>query len=76
MFDPSQVGSIFLWLELGRAIYGFGLENFPLKMTNFFPFESKKSVRVGSKAGWPLIYYGSKVSSGRAKAHLWILYYK
>jgi len=56
------------------AIYGLGLnlENFPLKMSNlstFFHlcqknlFESGRKV-PGSKAGRPLIYCRSKVSSG------------
>jgi len=56
-FDPGRVGS---------AIIRFWFGKFPLKTSNI----SIISLRVGSKstcrskAGWPLIYCGSKVSSG------------
>jgi len=36
-----------------------------VKFYNFFFSDKKKSLRVGSKAGGPLIYHGSKVSSGQ-----------
>jgi len=50
-----------LWFE-----FGFG--KFPLKMSNFnfFPFGLARKV-PGSKAGRPLIYCRSKVSSGRVR---------
>jgi len=53
-FGSGQVG-------LGQPfLFGFEYGKFPLnKFFNFFPFWSKKSLRVGSesmKAGWPLIY--------------------
>jgi len=53
VMGPGQ--NFLTWI--GSAIYGLGLdlENFPLK--------SQKE--PGSKAGRPLIYCGSKVSSGR-----------
>jgi len=59
----TRVGSIFFgsgWV--GSAINGLGLnlENFPEKCQIFQFF----SLRVRSKAGRPLIYCGSKVSSG------------
>jgi len=57
--------------------FGFGFGKFPLKITIFSifsPFGSKKissGQKVpGSKTGWPLIYYGSKVCSGWVRAHL------
>jgi len=59
-FDPGRVN--FLWIGLGRVRFGLGLENFPLKVSIFSP-SGQKVPR--SKAGRPLIYYGSKVSSGQ-----------
>jgi len=66
-------GQNFLTL-VGSAIYGLGLnlENFPQKYQIFhiFPLRVKKNLfgsdqkEPGSKAGRPLIYCGSKVSSG------------
>jgi len=56
---------------LGRVShlwFGVDFGKFPLKMSNFsifFPSDQNKSLLVRSKAGWPLIYCGSKVSSGR-----------
>jgi len=69
----------FLWLGSGRVSHlWFGLEfgKFPLKISifQFFPFGSIKiSSGLGrkvprSKAGRPLIYCGSKVSSGRVES--------
>jgi len=65
---------------VGSAIYSLGLklENFPLerKTFQFFSLRIKKNLFVsgrkvpGSKPGRPLIYCGSKVSSGRVRAHL------
>jgi len=53
--------------------FGFEFGKFPLKMSNFsifFPSDQKNLFGsgqkvTGSKVGQPLIYYGSKVSSGR-----------
>jgi len=66
IFDPGRV-----------AIYGFGLENFTknVKFSIFFPSGQKNFFGLGpkvlgSKADHPLIYCGSKVSSGRVRAHL------
>jgi len=42
-----------------------------VKFFNFCPLAQKKSLRVGSKAGQPLIYCRSKISSGRVRAHLY-----
>jgi len=58
---------------LPRLESGLGLENFPLKIPNFFPFGSKKSYRVGqkvtgSKGGRPFIYCRSKVCLGRVRS--------
>jgi len=71
----------FFVAQVMSAIYGLGLnlENFPLKMSNFSIFfhSSQKNLfglgqKVpGSKAGWPLIYCRSKVSSARVRAHLY-----
>jgi len=81
MFDPGQVGSIFCGSsQVGSAIYGLGLnlENFPYKcqIFQFFSFRVKKNLfgsgqKVpGSKAGWTLIYCGSKVSLGQVGAKI------
>jgi len=39
-----------------------------VKFFNFCPLGQNKSLRVGSKAGWPLIFYGvkSKLGSGQS----------
>jgi len=65
-FFVSRVGSglvSHLW-------FGFGYGKFPLKISNFSPLDQKNlfgsDQKVpGSKAGWPLIYCGSKVCLGR-----------
>jgi len=70
-FDPGQVS---------HPWFGFG--KFPLKKSNFsiFSLGVKKNIfRLGqkvpqSKAGRPLIYCGSKISSGRVRAHLYFLH--
>jgi len=41
-----------------------------VKFFNFLPFGSKKSHRVGSEPGRPLIYCGSKVCLGRVRSGL------
>jgi len=72
-FDPGRFRSIFCGLgRVGSAIYGSGLnlENFPKKclIFQFFSLWVKKNrfgKVPGSKAGWPLIYCGSKVSSSQ-----------
>jgi len=66
IFGPCRVGSIFCgsgWFS--HLWFGFEFGNFPLKMSNFsiFSLRVKKSLWVGSKAGQPLIYCGSKVST-------------
>jgi len=43
----------------------FGFGKFPLKMSNFSIQIKSKYLWVGSKAGWPLTYCGSKVSLGQ-----------
>jgi len=63
-FDPGRVSHLWFGFEFGK---------FPLKMSNFsiFSLRVKKNIfgsgrKVpGLKAGRPLIYCGSKVSSGR-----------
>jgi len=73
----------FLWLGLGRVShlwFGFEFGKFPLNMSNFsiiFPSDKKNLFGSGqkvpgSKADQPLIYWGSKVSSGRVMAHLYL----
>jgi len=70
------------WLGLGRVSHLWfllGGWKFPQKMSNFsiFSLQVKKNLfglgqKVpGSKAGWPLIYCGSKVNSGQVRAHLY-----
>jgi len=69
------MGPQFFVAQVGSAIYGLGLglENCPknIRFFNFFPSAQKKSLWVsgqkvpGSKASQPLIYCGSKVSSGQ-----------
>jgi len=64
--------------RVGPVIYGLGLnlENFPLKTSNFsifFPLDKKNIFGLGhkvagSKGGRPLIYCGSKVSSGPVRS--------
>jgi len=74
IFDPGRVSHLWFGLEFGK---------FPLKMSNFsiFFLRVKKNLfgsgqKVpGSKAGWPLIYCGSKVSLGRVRAHLYNIDY-
>jgi len=64
IFNPGWVSHLWFGFEFGR---------FPLKMSNFSIFflwtKQISSGRVkkylGSKAGWPLIYCRSKVSSTR-----------
>jgi len=69
----------FLWLRSGRVRhlwFGFEFGKFSLKcqIFQFFSFRVKKNIfelalKVpGSKAGRPLIYCSSKVSSGRIRA--------
>jgi len=76
IFHPAQVGSTFCCSGRVRsAIFGLGLdfENFPLKsqIYQFFPLQIKENhIRLGqkvlrSKIGRHLIYYKSKVCSGR-----------
>jgi len=52
--------------RVGSAIYGLGLnlENFHLKMSNFFPLGQKKSLRVRSKS--------TRVEGGLASSLLWV----
>jgi len=69
-------GSNIFWPGLGRVShiwFWFWFGKFPLKcqIFNYFLFRSKKSILAGSNAGWPLIYCGSKVSSGWVRAHLY-----
>jgi len=76
----TRVGSIFCdsdWVSHLWFVFEFG--KFPLKTSNFsifFPsgqknlFGSGQKV-PGSKLGWPLIYCGSKVSSGQFRTHLY-----
>jgi len=84
IFDPGRVRSIFCgpgWVGMGRVShlwFGFESEKFPLKMSNvsiFLPSGQKNLFGLcrkvhGSKVGRPLIYCGSKVSSGQVRAHL------
>jgi len=59
------------------AIFGLGLENFSSNSQIFQFIALQKNIiglgqKVpGSKTGWPLVYYGSKVCSGRVSAHLY-----
>jgi len=75
----TQDGSIFCgsgWFS--HLWFGFEFGKFPLKMSNFsifFPSDKKKSLWVGSESsqvegGAASSYCGSKVSSGRVRAHL------
>jgi len=65
----TRVGSIFCgsaWVRSAIYWFGFGFGKFLLKMSNFLiflPLGQKKYLRVGSKAGQPLSYCKSKVSS-------------
>jgi len=82
-FDPGRVGSgqfFVARVRSGRVSHlWFGLKfgKFPLKMSNFSIFSpsgQKKLLRVGSestrvRAGSASYYCGSKVSSGRVRAH-------
>jgi len=69
----TRVGSgqpFMVWVRISKI--------FPknVKFFNFFPFRSKKIASdrkvPRSKPGQPLIYCGSKVSSGRVRAHLYL----
>jgi len=64
------IGQKFLTrVVVGSAIFGLGLENFPLKyhIFNFFLFGLGQKV-PGSKAGWPLIFCGSKVCLSQVRS--------
>jgi len=69
VMGPGQ----FFVARVGSAIFGLGLENFPLKIPKFSIFflsDQKKFIGSGqkvpeSKTGQPLIYRGSKVCSGQ-----------
>jgi len=55
--------------QVSHLWFGFEFGKFPLKTSNFFPLGKKNLFGSGqkvpgSKAGWPLIYCRSKVSSG------------
>jgi len=71
-FDPGRVRHLWFGLEFGK---------FPLNMSNFsifFPLGQKNCFGSGrkvpgSKPGRLLIYCGSKVSSGRVRAHLYTI---
>jgi len=65
-----RLGQFFVaWVELGQPfMIGFEFGKFPLKMSKFFRSGQKVP---GSKVGRPLIYCGSKVSSGQVRAHLY-----
>jgi len=74
--DGSGSGQVnFLWLRSGQISHlwlHFGFGKFPLKMSNFsFFIPSGQKNLSRSKAGQPLFYCGSKVSSGRVRAHLY-----
>jgi len=69
---------ILTWVWLGQffvapvesAIFGLGLENFlPSGQKNLFELVQKVS---GSKMDQRLIFYRSKVCSGRVRAHLYL----
>jgi len=77
IFDLGRVN--FLWLEsvgISQLWLRFELGKFPLKTSNFSSFSlrvKKNLFGLGwkvprSKAGLPLIYYGSKVHSGRVRS--------
>jgi len=59
--------------QVSHFWFGFEFGKFPLKMSNFFPSDQKNLFGLGqkvlgSKAGWLLIYCGSKVSLGRVRS--------
>jgi len=65
-FFVARVGSgqpIMVWVRIQK------ISSKNVKFFNFLPFGSKKIASgrkvPGSNLGWPLIYCGSKVSSGR-----------
>jgi len=79
-FDLGQVGSNFCcsgWVR--SAIFGLGLEIFPLNIPNFqyLPIGSKKDLiglgqKVpGSKTGQPLIYCSGRVGTGPISRCAW-----
>jgi len=69
IFDLGWVSHLWFGVDFGK---------FPLKMSNFskFSVQIKKNIFgssqkvLASKAGWPLIYYGSKKSLAWVRAHL------
>jgi len=69
----SEGSGQFLVAQVGSAVFGLGLENYPLKLQNFsifFPLGQKKSLRIGSKrtqvkGGLASYLLGVKVCSGR-----------
>jgi len=77
MMGPGQ--NFLTWVGPGRVRnlwFGFDFGKFPLKMSNFSIFFALGQKNIfalgqkvpGSKAGRPLIYCGSKVSSGPVRA--------
>jgi len=76
MFDPSQVGSIFLWLELGRVSHlWFRFGKFSPKNDKFFSLRIKKicSGRVKGRLASHLLRVKSKLGSGQGPSLDFIL---
>jgi len=61
--------------QVASAIFGLGLENFPLKilLVKKNPIGSGQKV-PRLKTGRPLIHYKSKVCLGWVRAHLYLAY--
>jgi len=80
----TQVGSgqfFVAWVRSGQPfmvwVWIWKISPRNVKFSIFFPLGQKNLFGSGqkipgSKAGRPLIYYGSKVSSGRVRAHLYV----
>jgi len=76
----TRFGSIFCGSgRVSHLRFGFEFQKFALKMSNFSIFSPSGQKNLfgsgrkvpGSEAGQPLIYCGSKVSSGQVRAHLY-----
>jgi len=73
----TWVGSIFCCLGWDSHLW-FEFRKFPLQVSNFSIFSPSGQKVPGTKKGWPLIYCGSKVCSGRVESGLisnWDSYY-
>jgi len=71
-WDSESIIKALNWIWVWVWVWVWKISPKNVKFFNFFSFGSKKvsSGRVKKYSGWPLIYFRSKVSLGRVKAHI------